>query len=153
MIQMIYLPDLHGRSSLHEQAGAISFYNWQKAVVLASLHAVVLFPCSTRRALVSRSVQGHLELLLWSVQSFFMISLRSGLVLIWYQREREPLEPSERGEPRGVGARLSKYKATYLTPQSHLACWALSSLSNCWVTAYWEPMVRKEDIASRRSDP
>ena len=72
---MIYLPDLHGRSSPHEEAGAISFYNWRKAVVLASLQVVVLFLDSTRRALVSCSVQGQLKLLLWFVQSFFMTSL------------------------------------------------------------------------------
>lgn len=77
---MIYLPNLHSSSSLHEQAGAIFVFNWRKAVVLASLHVAVLFLDATRR--VSCSVQGQLELLLWSVQTFFMISLQSGLVLI-----------------------------------------------------------------------
>lgn len=75
MIHVMYLPDLHGSSSPPEQAGAVSFYSWRKAVVVASLHTVVLFLDYARRPLVSCSVQGQLELLLWPIQSFFMISL------------------------------------------------------------------------------
>lgn len=134
MIQMICLPDLHSRSSPHEQAVAISFYNWRKAVVLASLHISVLFLDSTIGAPVSCSVQGQLELLLWPVQSFFMISLQSGLVLIWYQREHKPLEYSKQGEPKGISTHLSRYKGNcYFTPESF---GMLSSLKPFWQLGY-----------------
>lgn len=75
MIHMIYLPGLHGSSSPHEQICTVSFHSCRKAVVLASLHVVALFLDYSRRPVVSCSVQGQLRLLLWSVQSFFIISL------------------------------------------------------------------------------
>lgn len=73
MTQMIDLPDLHGRSFSKEQAGAVSFYSWRQAAVLASLH-IVLFLDSTQFTVSSRPALVHSIL--------FVFSLQSGLVLI-----------------------------------------------------------------------
>lgn len=60
---MMYLPGLHGSFSPREQVCVVSFYNWRKAVVLASLRVVALFLDYSRRPLVSCSIQGQLRLL------------------------------------------------------------------------------------------
>lgn len=95
---MIDLPDLHGRSSSKEQAGAVSFYSWRKAAVLPSLHTV-LFMDSTQFRVSSSSCFGQFNHFCVFSAKLPGPDLKEGNVSPWSTQSRESPKASAHIRP------------------------------------------------------